>query len=92
MLLTQENYFYSFRFLLKFLFFAISSTSPQEICPTLELFGFEEPFEIFIFFLINSDAGGVFTMKVKLLQIQQHFLYWQADLLSMLVLQKIPTL
>ncbi len=49
------------------LIFAISSKAALSIEPTLILFGFEEPFGIFNAFLINTEAGGVFRIKVNVL-------------------------
>src|SRR3990172_5395350 len=45
--------------------FAISITWEEVIFPTFSLFGMPEPLITPAAFLINSDAGGVFVMKLN---------------------------
>ena len=44
---------------------AIALTCSFVILATLSLFGFPEPFSIFIYFLINTATGGTFVIYSK---------------------------
>src|SRR5260364_287370 len=49
------------------LIFAISSAWARVIDPTLSVCGLGEPLSVLAAFLINTDAGGVLRIKLKLL-------------------------